>query len=435
MRNKISIFLQQHTVPGGTMIVAVSGGSDSMALLHAVSQLYPSGVLGAHFNHGLRGDESQRDEDFVRTYCKAHGIPLEVGQGDVAAYARAQGLGLEQAARDLRYDFLQSLSPDAYILTAHTAQDNLETFLMRLLRGSGLHGLTGIPPQRGRILRPMLSVTRQEVQDYLTAYGIPHVEDSTNAQDDYLRNRLRHSVVPLLEQENPALAPGITQLCATLRQEDEYLQAQAQAALARIRDGNTLDCASLAALPSALRYRVLGLFLAQVPELSRTHLEGAVRLLDSGPSASLALPGQWSLDRQYNRLLLTRRGPRLDVPQQVALSPGQTVFFGPWRVTCRLGPASTQQGTVALDAGRVTFPLTLRPRQPGDVIRLSGGAKKVSRLMIDEKIPASWRDQMPLVWDSHTLLAVLPLRAAAFCRPTEGTDSVLLSATRMEDGT
>lgn len=444
MRDKIYASLRAQLSPGDKVIAAVSGGKDSMALLHAVHALRERlhiSVSAAHFNHGLRGEEARRDEDFVRDYCASAGIPLSVGHGDVAAYANTHGLGTEDAARVLRYDFLRSLSPEARILTAHTAEDNLETVLMRLIRGSGLHGLAGIPPVRGNILRPMLGVTRQEIAAYLTEYQIPHVEDSTNGLDDCLRNRIRHHVLPLLEQENPALAVSVGQLCVTLRMEDDYLSMQANAALSRLsRDGH-LDCAGLLTLPEALRYRVMALYLRPVPQLGRVHLDAALSLGRTAfGSAEAHLPGGWQLRRVYGTLTLTppeeeTAPPEPASPAPVNIAPGQSCFFGPWQVSCRLGPAPEQPepGTLALDAAKAAMPLTLRVRRPGDTISLPGGTKKLSRLMMDEKIPARWRDSLPVLCSGDAILAVLPLKTAALCRPEAGRDSILLSATRMED--
>ena len=197
MQNKLLKFIRELGLvsPGDRVICAVSGGADSVALLFALYLLKDKiniQLEAAHFNHHLRGEESQRDENFVRDLCTRYDIPLHVGGAQVQPGKK----GLEAAARDARYAFLQSL--DGKIATAHTADDNAETVLLHLIRGTGLKGLGGIAPQRGKLIRPMLCVTRQEVEDFLTEWSLPHVEDSSNETDAFLRNRIRHHVMPLL---------------------------------------------------------------------------------------------------------------------------------------------------------------------------------------------------------------------------------------------
>ena len=190
----------------GLILCAVSGGADSMYLLARLRELGYT-VAAGHYNHGLRGTEADRDEAFVRDFCAARGIPFVSEKGDVAAFAAEQGMGTEAAARTLRYAFLERAADDlgaAVIATAHTAGDNAETVLLHLARGSGLKGLGGIPPKRGRVVRPMLDVTRAEVESYLAEHDIKYVTDSTNGEDDYARNRVRHGAVPALETVNPA---------------------------------------------------------------------------------------------------------------------------------------------------------------------------------------------------------------------------------------
>lgn len=193
----------------GGVLCAISGGADSVYLLCRLCELRESlglRVWAAHYNHCLRGAESDRDEDFVRALCAGLGVEAYFGRGDVAAFARENGLGTEGAARRLRYEFLEqtadALGADA-IATAHTADDNAETMLLNLARGAGLRGLCGIPPRRGRVIRPILGVTREEIDAYLEGQGVAHVEDSSNAGDDYARNRIRHHAVPALRSVNP----------------------------------------------------------------------------------------------------------------------------------------------------------------------------------------------------------------------------------------
>ena len=259
-RNILDFIRSYHMIsPGDHVICAVSGGKDSMALLHLMLELQDTlsiTVSAAHFNHQLRGAESQRDADFVAAHCSRLHISLFRGQGDVAAYAAAHGIGTEEAARILRYDFFASLSPDAKIATAHHAQDNLETMLMHLLRGCSLHGLSGIPPVRGRLIRPLLLTPPEALADYLEKNNIPHVEDSTNRLDDSQRNRLRHHVIPLLLAENPNLLSSASGLCLQLGQADQYLDLCAEKHYTQLCQNNALCCSRLQALPEIMVYRV-----------------------------------------------------------------------------------------------------------------------------------------------------------------------------------
>ena len=226
MRNKLLAFIREYDLinPGDTVICAVSGGADSMALLWSMYLLKEKlgiALQAAHFNHNLRGEESLRDEAFVVSFCKAHDILCHVGSGIVKPGEK----GLEAAARNARYAFLEALS--GKIATAHTADDNAETLLMHLVRGTGLKGLGGIAPKREHLIRPMLTVTRQEVLAFLEKEKIPYVTDSSNETDAFLRNRIRHHVMPLLKAENPSLAQSLSATALGLRQDAQVLAQQA----------------------------------------------------------------------------------------------------------------------------------------------------------------------------------------------------------------
>lgn len=424
--------------PGDHVICAVSGGRDSMALLHGLLALAPQlslTVTAAHMDHQLRGEESRRDAAFVSSHCAALGVPCTVKAADVPAYAAAHGLGTEEAARHLRYEFLLSLDPAAKIATAHNAEDNLETVLMHLLRGSGLHGLTGIPPVRGQIIRPLLSVSRRNIDSYLNQYNIPYVEDSTNHTDDYLRNRIRHQVLPLLQAENPALSQSAVQMTELLRQEDEYLMKTADALLSKAREGAALSLPTLLGQHIAIQRRMLRAFLSPVPDLTRRHLESALALCGSdAPSGRLSLPGGYTLRREYHLLYLESDAPTPSPPAPVTISGPGEYPFGAFTVTCRRGPCPAQlpKNTIALSAARLTAPLHLRPCQTGDRICLPGGSKKLSRLLMDLKIPAPLRPYIPVAVAGDTVAAVLPCKAAKYYSPAPGEDSLLLTAVKTE---
>ena len=394
MLNKLWDFIRQQglILPGDTVVCAVSGGTDSVALLFALYLLKEKGSFhleAAHFNHRLRGEESDRDEAFVRSLCQRFEIPLHVGSGKVVPGKK----GLEAAARDSRYGFLLGL--EGKIATAHTADDNAETVLMHLVRGTGLKGLGGIAPVRGKLIRPMLTVTRQEAEMFLDSWCLSHVEDSSNETDAFLRNRIRHHVMPLLTAENPRLAENLSQMALRLRKDEECLSSQANFEILP-----TVE--TLKSMPSALRSRVLECFLKQsgVKEPEDIHIALAEALLYSDkPSARASFPGGVTIARNYDTLEALRESGPLEA---VTLTcPGEVILPG-LRITCV--PAAeicnTNDTFTVVPKGE----MTLRSRQSGDVIRLSGGSKSLKKLFIDRKIPAAERLRIPVLCDEAGIL-------------------------------
>ena len=282
-------------LPEGGALCAVSGGLDSMCLLEmTVRQGQKQGrrVAAAHFNHQLRGAEADRDEAFVRDWCAAREIPFFAGRGDVRAFAEETGRTVEEAARQLRYKFLEETRRRegfGCILTAHHADDSAETMLLNLLRGTGLKGLTGIPEKRDCILRPLLSVTRAELAAYAAEHRIPFVEDSTNGTDDAARNMLRHQVLPVLKKLNPRVVENMSRTASLLAADEAALDAACRKLLAQCavppNVSGTVPLAMLQDAPEALRGRLVLAVLAAVAghekDLTAAHIR-AVLTLDRG---------------------------------------------------------------------------------------------------------------------------------------------------------
>ena len=291
---------------GGAVLCAVSGGADSMCLLHLLSSLAKEGgfrVSAAHYNHSLRGAESDRDAAFVAEWCALRGIPCIVGAGDVGREAELRGLGVEETARQMRYEFLRTVADTTgcdRIATAHSADDNLETLLLHLVRGAGLHGLAGIPPRRGDIVRPLLTTARADIMAYLEEHHVPHVEDSTNTDEAYARNRIRRQVVPVLRQLNPRLTESAAETMGYLRADDDFLNAQAAAACRNARwaeDDLVIEARYIAQLPAAIAPRAVRRLLEMMGDggavnCSAAHLKAVVGLArGDDPSAVVHLPG------------------------------------------------------------------------------------------------------------------------------------------------
>ena len=427
------------------LLCALSGGADSVCLLHLLRRL--SGELGfrleaAHFHHGIRGAEADRDRDFVTDLCRDLAIPLHHGRGDVPAYARERGMGLEEAARELRYAFLRETAATlgrCRIATAHQAEDNAETLLLNLCRGTGLRGLCGIPPVRDGIVRPLLPVTREEILAYLEERGLPHIEDSTNALEDGDRNLLRHRVMPVLRQLNPAFSRTALAASALLRQDEEYLCALGEACLEEGPEGEIRFSASrLTALPASVASRGLRLGARRLgASLERKHTEALLALAaGSGGLARLDLPGGLRASREFDLLRLGRAAAPPE-PYDIPLEPGkwQTIPATGQRVCL----AAAGEGANVHEKfqifrfknANICGTIHVRSRKSGDTLRIAGrnGEKTLKKWMIEGKIPALERDSLPVFADDLGVVAVPGLgvaeRASASLEEADG--AILLS--------
>lgn len=403
MLNKLLTFIRRYDLidPGDTVVCAVSGGADSVALLfglYLLKEKLDIRLEAAHFNHRLRGEESYRDEQFVRDFCERYDIPLHVGSAQVTAGKK----GLEAAARDARYAFFAGLN--GTVATAHTADDNAETVLMHLLRGTGLQGLGAIAPMRGKIIRPMLCVTRQDVLAFLEEYYLSYVTDSSNDSDQFLRNRIRHHVMPLLTAENPRLVENLSEMALRLRQDAQVLEEL------DARD-TELTVSALRQMDKARRSRYLLRFLRSsgVKEPEAAHIGQLEKLVFSQrPSAYACFPGDVCIRREYDRLTAEETGAALETVELrcpgVLELPEQGL-----KIFCEYA----QEPLLTTDAFTVdpVGQMCLRARQPGDRLRLSGGTKELKKLLIDRKIPAARRDRIPVIADERGILGVCGIGA------------------------
>lgn len=390
------------------ILCAVSGGADSMYML-ARLQSEGFALMAAHYNHGLRGAESDRDEAFVRAYCAEHGIPFVSERGDVRACAQERSMSLETAARELRYAFLQRAAEDtgaACIATAHTADDNAETMLFHLARGTGLRGLGGIPPVRGNIVRPILDCTRSEIVQWLTEHGVSYVEDSSNASDDYARNRIRHAVCPVLAEINEGFLQNTVRTAQLLREDEEFLQSLADAHIAE----HGADALALNELPQPVAARVVRTLTRS--DLSRVHLDAILRVAREGGTADV--PG----------MRVTRRGGQLCIAPENRKLREQRVVSARMRLE-EAGLAllaQKERGGAKNCAPWCTFffpdeaicgTMSVGPRREGDRIRPIGrGCSKSLKQLFQEAGVEPWqRDVWPVLRDDQGVLAVYGIAA------------------------
>lgn len=388
------------TSPGDRVLCALSGGADSVCLTHAlwaVAEERGLTLAAAHFSHGLRPESAEAERQLCQRLCDSLSIPLFCGEGDTAAYAATHGLGLEEAARQLRRKFLlktaEMWQADA-IATGHHLEDSAETLLFNLIRGTGEQGLQGIPPRAGTFIRPLILAEKSEILQYIRENGLEYAQDPTNFSGENTRARMRREVFPALCGINSAAVRHLAHTALENWQRDEgsRLLAEAFAARCAIEEGRvSAPVEGLLALPEGAAVRVLQTLQRQAGGrmLERPHVEALLALCRSSrPSAETHLPGSRAF-RQYDRLVLTRETPP-QTPAARTLNPGETACFGGWEVSYLGGEGA----------------LTLRSRQEGDRICLPFGSKSVKKLLIEQKIPREMRDTVPIICQGDKILAV-----------------------------
>lgn len=446
---------------GDHLLVAVSGGADSVALLTALAGLAPRLALGltvAHLDHRIRGGAAEADAAFVSALCKCLGVPCVTGRADVPRRARRRGISLEMAAREARYDFLIKTARRAgaqAIVTAHTADDVAETVLLKLARGAGARGLSGVPRRTVRggvpVVRPMLAVPRREIERFLRAANQAWREDATNRDVSFLRNRVRHEIMPLLEARlNPRLGESLCRAADVLAEEDAWLDMYAERLLARCApgQGDALAAGLLTAEPLAIRRRLLRRWLAGrgVPE-SAVDYQAVDRIeqLAQRPkgTGTVALADGWAVRRRYDTLALGRDDARPDAGAfRVTLNvPGETLLpVAGCRVTVAVAPGivrprDTRAGRLPACASLALAPLkrrrlVARSWRAGDRMAPFGlaGSKKLQDIFTDAKLPCEARHRVPVIACGHEIVWLPGYRVArAWAVPDPSTPAIQLT--------
>ena len=406
-------------IPKGSVVtVALSGGADSVALLYALNRLKDRlgiTVKAAHLNHLIRGDEAFRDEEFVKNLCSSLDIPLICEEIDVPKLTKKQNLSLETAAREIRYEFLNRICEGGLIATAHTASDNLETLLLNLARGSAIGGLCGIPIKRDNIIRPIISVTREEIEKYCCVNNLSFVTDSTNLSDDYTRNKLRHSIVPVLKELNPKIEKTVLKTSRSVTEISNMIKSSAENYIRENFADNKLDVSNLDGLNPEIAKRVIIEFVKICDSdvsLEACHIENIYKIcLKCGKTG---IPKNKYCQNKNGYLFVGSNDENLK----------KTEFSV--EITKISENVNNLLLNNSLDCDKIVGKLVLRTRQSGDSIRLAnrGCTKKLTKLYNEFSVPVYLRDTLPVISDDLGVVWIHGIGVAERCAVSKKTNLV-----------
>ena len=435
MLNKVSDFIRKHSLlsRSGLHIVALSGGADSVALLLVLKALGYR-IEAAHCNFHLRGSESNRDEEFVKSLCKTYAIPLHLIHFDTVEYARLHQVSIEMAARELRYGYFRQLCQDIgadTVCVAHHRDDAVETLLMNLIRGAGIHGLTGIRPKNDIIVRPLLCVSRQEIEDYLHALGQDYVTDSTNLVDDVVRNKIRLRVLPLLREINPSVAENIDKTAKYLQEIEKMFNNMIALQKSSLIQYDEVSQAQSVAIPQLLQLPSAEVFLHEwlMPldfnstQISQVfvHLIGESGREFQSPSHTLIIDRDQLVVEPLKEPMKTLKMPE----------PGNYRYSEEYLISSAIEndiTISKSDYIVTFDSATVEFPLTIRPVQTADRFCPFGmkGHKLVSDFLTDLKLSVFEKRRQLVITDRHgEILWVVGRRIDNRFKVTKQTSSIL----------
>lgn len=439
MLNKIDCYIRQNKLlcKDKLYIVALSGGADSVALSLIMKKLGYN-ICAAHCNFHLRGKESNRDEDFVKEFCKKTNIELHLAHFDTKSYAELHKISIEMAARDLRYNYFEQLRKDIGadgICVAHHKNDNVETIIMNLLRGTGIHGMTGIKPKRDNIIRPLLNISREEIEKWLKEIGQDFVIDSTNLVNDVTRNKIRNELIPLLESIFPNAIENILTTQQQLFEAEKIYNNSIKNSLEKLlkNDGTTIDIKDLQSTTSP--QCILFEWLKSYGFSSATIKQIAERLnAASGKQWETEL---YTLVIDHNSLVLIEKDnvslKPFIIPEEgtYVLSNGAKVSLSK---SCII-EISRNNNVATLDADNVTFPLTIRRVQNGDRFNPFGmqGSKLISDYLTDTKVPFKEKKNQMVVTDSNgSIIWLIGKRIANQCAIKKDTKTMITMTIKKE---
>jgi len=443
---------------GVKLVIAVSGGADSVCLLHILARHRDDldvELHAAHLNHQLRGKESDADAVYVSGLAKKLGVPATIECRDVATYRDRKGVSLEEAAREVRYKFLAHVAERtgaSSVVTGHTCDDHVETILLHLLRGTGTAGLRGLKsrsqlPRYGRsggleVVRPLLVITRQETIAYCRRHRLAPRTDSSNESLHFLRNRIRLELLPILRSYNPGIDQVLLRLADIAGDDISFIEKQASLPWPDLaqKDGEALylDVNKMLALPRALQRQVFRKAVKELrgdlKDVEAEHIEAMVESLSKPAGKTFHLPDGLTLSNEYGRMVMTlTQAPACPLPPLAPMSdiniPGETILSG-WRIRADVvqQPVNSDNGLIAsFDLDKVGKKLVVRRRRPGDRFQPLGmnQTKKLQDFMVDAKIPRAWRDRVPLVSSPKQVLWVVGWRIDDRVKVTEETNKIL----------
>jgi tRNA(Ile)-lysidine synthase len=441
---------------GDRLIIGVSGGVDSMVLLYllnACRQEFEISLVVAHVNHGLRPKEAEKEAEVVQREAERLGWPYEYGQFNVKEFQKMGGFSPQDGARRIRFHFFNSLLKKHganKIALGHNADDQVETVLLRLIRGSGLKGLKGMLPVRdGRVIRPLLEVWREEIESLAREMEIPYLVDSSNLKGHYLRNRIRLNLVPLIEREyQPNFKEILLRTSAILREENDYLEQEAKKAYQQIvqeeKDAISFEFSQYQCLHEAIQWRVIQRILGEISGEERIMEEGGgsdVRLIFEklqlpSPSFLLELPFGVCFEKRYDRVLLRKgRGETVPPFEVDLISPGRTyieeigkeVVIEEIEKEDKFLSFKESSQTGLLDYRKLQFPLKIRNFRPGDRFQPLGvkGTQKLKEFFIDHKVPRFERPKVPLLISGEMIAWIIGYRIDERVKVNEKTEKIL----------
>ena len=412
------------------ILVGFSGGADSTALLHILSRYSEQSgcrLCAAHINHGIRGEEADRDEEFCKAFAEKLGIELFVLHADVPSIAKQSGESIETAARRVRYDYFAKIMREQGIrilATAHNANDNLETLIFNIARGSGLGGMCGIPDSRptegGVVIRPILSMEKSEILEYCEKNSLSFVTDSTNTDTDYTRNLIRAKIIPIMQEINSGAVRNAQRTCENLREDSLCLESMAGWFVEELRDGYAVEVEKISGSPASVVNRALIRLFDEISggkTLEQTHLNSLKELARKAvPHSSVSLPCEFEGVIEGGRLCLRKKEKKEAIEYyETELFEGSNlisqtnseIFIGNSQNAKNIYKKST---ILYIDSAKIRGTLIARQRRAGDRIRLGGMSKSVKKLMCDKKIPLELRSRLPVICDEDGIIAI-PLLA------------------------
>lgn len=423
---------------GDKIVIGVSGGADSVCLTDVINSLkseYQLDITLVHINHNIRGEEAQRDEDYVIELAEIYGNSIRVFSYEVEKMAKEQGMTVEEMGRKLRYEaFYKTAGSNGKIAVAHNLNDNCETMLMRFFRGTGIKGLGGISASRDRIIRPLINISREEIEEYCHSKGLKYCTDSTNAVEEYTRNKIRLNIIPEIKKSfNENIAVTMARTAELMADEDSYMNKVAKNAYKECEiEPKRIAVDKLVTYDKVIQRRIVRLgfvdYSVDLHDISYDHVENVLSLVNKESGKIIELPNGLRASREHNSIYFYKVGHKNDFCYSIEI--GKEYNFN----EIGLGVLITENKyyengknicTIPLNYDNINKNLLVRGRRTGDKISLYNGSKTIKKLFIDEKVPLSKRDTIPLLVQDSDVIWIKDMKTSSYFKASEDSKNIV----------